>query len=136
VLIIDTGVLLATADRNDPDHLACRDLLETDDGPLVTTAMVIAEAGYLINRQVGAVGEAALYETLIDGTLTLETLTTTDWQRVHDLVVGYADLQLGGTDASLITIAERLNATRVATLDRRHFGVVRPTHTDAFDLLP
>ena len=30
-------------------------------GPLVTTAMVIAEAAYLIDRQLGAKAEASLY---------------------------------------------------------------------------
>ena len=44
MLIVDTGVLVAAADRNDPDYHACSDLLETDEGPLVTTALVIAEA--------------------------------------------------------------------------------------------
>ena len=48
MLIVDTGPLVATADRADRDHAACRALLESDEGPLVTTAMVIAEAAYLI----------------------------------------------------------------------------------------
>ncbi len=43
---------------------------------------------------------------------------------------------LGGTDASVIALAERHGATRVATLDRRHFTVVRPRHVQALDLLP
>jgi predicted nucleic acid-binding protein len=54
VLVVDTGPLLAAADR-----AACRALLETDDGPLVTTALVIAEAAYLIDRQLGPHAEAA-----------------------------------------------------------------------------
>jgi hypothetical protein len=32
--------------------------------------------------------------------------------------------------------AQRLDATEVATLDRRHFSVVRPRHEVAFRLLP
>ena len=52
---------LAAADRADEYHAACRELLEGDEGPLVTTAMVIAEAAYLINRQLGAKAEATLY---------------------------------------------------------------------------
>ena len=44
MLIVDTGPLVATADRADRDHAACRALLESDEGPPVTTAMVIAEA--------------------------------------------------------------------------------------------
>lgn len=43
---------------------------------------------------------------------------------------------MGGTDASIVAIAERLGVTQIATLDRRHFGVVRPNHVDAFTLLP
>jgi len=63
VLVVDTGPLVATADRGDKDHAACRALLENEEGPLVTTALVIAEAAYLIDRQLGAQAEASLYVT-------------------------------------------------------------------------
>jgi uncharacterized protein len=43
---------------------------------------------------------------------------------------------LGGVDAGLIAVAERLGLTTIATLDHRHFGVVRPRHVDALTLLP
>jgi hypothetical protein len=36
----------------------------------------------------------------------------------------------------VITLAERLGATRIATLNHRHFRVVRPRNAAAFDLLP
>ena len=36
----------------------------------------------------------------------------------------------------MITLAERLGTTRIATLNYRHFRVVRPRHADAFELLP
>jgi uncharacterized protein len=74
VLIVDTGPLVATADRADKDHAACRELLEDDEGPLVTTAMVIAEAAYLIDRQLGAKAEAALYASVIQGQLDVADL--------------------------------------------------------------
>lgn len=53
-----------------------------------------------------------------------------------ELVYDYADLPLGTTDAAVIALAERLGVTEVATLDRRHFTVVRPRHTAALVLLP
>jgi predicted nucleic acid-binding protein len=136
VLIVDTGVLVATADRSDADHAVCRSLLEDDAGPLVTTGLVVAEAAYLIDRQVGPDGEVALYTSIIDGVLIVESLMAGDWHRVRELVDRYRDLGLGGTDASLIAVAERLRANRVATLDRRHFSVVRPNHIASFELLP
>jgi uncharacterized protein len=48
----------------------------------------------------------------------------------------YRDLPLGTVDASVIVTAERLGIVEVATLDRRHFSVVRPSHVAAFELLP
>ncbi len=68
--------------------------------------------------------------------LTVETITPADARRIAELIKTYADLGLGGTDASLIVVAERLSVTTIATLDRRHFGVVRPRHTPAFELIP
>jgi predicted nucleic acid-binding protein len=53
-----------------------------------------------------------------------------------ELVERYADLGLGGVDASVVAVAERLGETEVATLDRRHFGVIKPRHTERFILLP
>jgi uncharacterized protein len=136
VPIVDTGPLLATADRADKDHVACRELLENDEGPLVTTAMVIAAAVYLIDRQLGAKAEASLYASITEGQIEVADLDINDWQRIQDLVTTYADLRLGGTDASVIALAERRGTSRIATLNRRHFAVVRPRHVDAFELLP
>lgn len=36
----------------------------------------------------------------------------------------------------VVAAAERLDATEVATLDRRHFTVFRPRHEVALQLLP
>jgi predicted nucleic acid-binding protein len=52
------------------------------------------------------------------------------------LVETYIDLPLGIVDAAVIAIAERLRLTEIATLDHRHFNVVRPKHVQAFTLLP
>ncbi len=136
MLIVDTGPLVAVADADDPDHGVCDVLLDTDPGPLVTTALVIAEAGFLIDRQAGPQAEAALVADVVEGRIVVETLTATDWQRTLELVRTYADLPLGVTDASLIALAERHRVERIATLDHRHFRVVRPAHLDAFTLVP
>jgi uncharacterized protein len=98
--------------------------------------MVIAEAAYLIDRQLGAKAEASLYASIIEGQIEVADLDVTDWQRIQDLVSTYADLRLGGTDASVVAVAERRAVSRIATLNRRHFAVVRPRHADAFELLP
>lgn len=135
MLVVDTSVLLAAADNADPDHDSCTRAIQSA-GPLVTTALVIAETAYLIGRQLGAAAEAAFFRAVAAGEIQVEQITPADARRVAEPIETYADLGLGGTDASLIVIAERLNITRIATLDHRHFGVVRPTHTAAFELTP
>ena len=136
MLVVDTGPLVATADRADKDHHACRALLEGDEGPLVTTALVIAEAAYLIDRQLGPQAEASLYDSILGGDLEVASLDDADWARIRELVTTYASLRLGGTDALVVTLAERLGTTRIASLNHRDFTVVRPRHAAAFELLP
>ncbi|MGD9753486.1 MAG: type II toxin-antitoxin system VapC family toxin [Acidimicrobiia bacterium] len=135
MLIVDTGVILAAADHADPDHVACVEVVERTD-LLVTTHLVIAEAAYLIARQLGPAAEAAFFRSVAQGDVAIEALTSVDLERVAELVETYVDLPLGGTDAGVIAIAERLGQTRIGTLDRRHFAVVRPAHCPAFELVP
>ncbi len=47
----------------------------------------------------------------------------------------YVDLPLGGTDASVVAMAERYHQGRVASLYHRHLAVVRPTHVSALELV-
>jgi uncharacterized protein len=98
-------VLLAAADRSDPDHTSCRELLETHPGPLVTTTLVMAESGWLIDRQLGPSAEATLYESAAAGEIRVEPLSAADWTRIAALTIQYADQHLGGVDSSLVTIA-------------------------------
>ena len=129
-------MLVAVGDEADRYYKPCRDLLETDQGPLVTNALVVAETAYMLRRGLGGVAELALLEMIRDGTLLVVNLLPEDWDRVAELVERYDDLGLGVTDASVIDMAERLGASRVATLDRAHFRVVRPRHLPAFEFLP
>jgi predicted nucleic acid-binding protein len=65
-----------------------------------------------------------------------ETCRAKDFARMAQLVTTYADFPLGGTDANVIALAERIGAEIVVTLDRRHFAAVKPNDRDAFQLLP
>ena len=135
MLVVDTSVLVAAAATADPDHHASAEAIQASR-PLVTTALVVAETAYLIGRQLGAAAEARFFHAVADGELQIETITPADARRIAELIQTYADLGLGGTDASLVVIAKHLKVTALATLDRRHFSVVRPAHAAAFELVP
>jgi predicted nucleic acid-binding protein len=63
-------------------------------------------------------------------------LEVPDYERMAELVDAYADFPPGTTDAAVVAVAERLRVSEVATLDHRHFRVVRPSHIRGFALLP
>ena len=132
--VVDAGPLYATADADDQDHEASRGVLSRGDLRLVIPALVVAEATYFVGRRLGAQAEAAFLRGL--ETLDIEGPAPEDFARIAELVETYADFPLGGTDASVIALAERLGAAIVVTLDQRHFAAIKPRHRDAFELLP
>lgn len=48
----------------------------------------------------------------------------------------YVDLPLGGTDASVVALAERLETPVIITLELRHLGAVRSIEGRPFTPLP
>ena len=132
--IVDTGPLYAAADADDDDHDRCRDVLEQSEDRLVIPALVVAEATCLIGTRLGAKAEVRFLRAL--GDLDVEAPGHDDWARIAEIVDRYRNFPLGGTDASIIVLAERLDTDLVITLDRRHFGAVRPRHRSALRLLP
>ncbi|HWA55096.1 MAG TPA: PIN domain-containing protein [Solirubrobacterales bacterium] len=134
--MLDAGPLYAYVDADDAHHAACLELLETHPGPLVLPTLVITEVAYLVGTRLGWQAEVRFLGDLATGNFLVEPLHAKDPIRIAELVAKYRDLPLGTVDASVIAVAERLGATEVATLDRRHFGVVRPRHEVALQLLP
>lgn len=98
--------------------------------------LVITEVAYLLATRVGPEPEVRFLGDLAAGAFTVEPVAAADWLRIAELVARYRDLPLGTVDASVVAAAERMGITEVATLDHRHFTVVRPAHVDAFRLLP
>ncbi|MGW5355050.1 type II toxin-antitoxin system VapC family toxin [Streptomyces sp. NPDC004031] len=134
VTVLDTGPLVAALNAADRRHAECAGLLRSLTGRRLLPSPVMTEVCWLLERWPKV--EAAFLEQIALGTFELVHLTPADLTRMAELVIRYADFPLGSVDASVIAVAERFGVERVATLDRRHFGVVRPVHTTALQLLP
>ncbi|MDO8673951.1 MAG: PIN domain-containing protein [Dehalococcoidia bacterium] len=134
IAIVDTGPLYAAVDADDQDHERCLRMLEAPALRLFVPAMVVAEATYLIGKRLGPIVEAAFLSHLAG--FDVEAPSKADWPRIAELVEQYANFPLGGTDASVIALAERLGTDVIITLDRRHFGAVRAANLRAWRLLP
>lgn len=136
MILVDTGPLVAAGNRADEYHAKCVRALATAQPSRLVPATVVAETGYLLERAAGPAVEAEFLRLFSTGYLKLADLTADDLSRAAELVDQYADFPLGTTDATIVAVAERLNITTIATLDRRHFNAVRPRHVDAFTLVP
>jgi uncharacterized protein len=132
-LIVDTGPLVALLDATDPDHERCEALLQGTNEPRVVPVCVLVEVEYMVRPWRGAFG--ALVAEFDRGALELLDLPVR-WLVRAELVGSYTELPLGLVDATVIAGAEMLEETKLATLDRRHFSVVRPAHVSALTLVP
>ena len=52
------------------------------------------------------------------------------------MIERYADQEIGLADASIVVLARRHGTRTIATLDRRHFDVVRPLDGGRFTVVP
>jgi predicted nucleic acid-binding protein len=134
IAIVDAGPLYASVDADDDHHLSCLEVLGRADLDLVVPAMVVAEVTYMIGRRMGPIAEAGFLDGLAD--LEIEAPSRDDLAAMARLVTRYGDLPLGGTDASVAVLADRLETDLIVTLDRRHFGVLRTPDGHPYRLLP
>jgi hypothetical protein len=135
-LVLDTGPILALLDAGDPAHERCVEMVEGLREDLVVPTCVLVEIDYWAHKLLGAEAWDVFVADIAAGAYRLEPLTLDDLKRAAQLERDYADLDLGLVDASVIALCERLSETKVATLDRRDFSVVRPSHCESLDLLP
>ena len=135
-LILDTGPLYASLDRSDADHVACRTLIESADEVLVIPSPVLVEVDYWIGQRLHPGALVALLADIEAGAYVVADLAAQDYARVRELCDRYADADIGFVDAAVLAIVERANESKLATLDRRHFGLLRPRHRESIELLP
>ncbi len=135
-IIVDTGPLYALADRDDAWHHRTVRFLENTQDALIVPASVLPEAAYLLLTHLGPAAERQLLQSVINGELTVEELSHTDYRRALEILRRYESARLGLVDATVMAMAERMKISRILTTDRRDFSIVRPRHCKAFELLP
>ena len=129
MLLCDTGVLLAAGNVKDQAHQACLRLLRQAEGPLLVPSPVLGKIGYLLQSRVGPQAEVTFLKSFGEDGFHIAELEDQDIQRMAELVETYVDLPLGIVDAAVITIAERLRLTEIATLDRWSYPLLRVATT-------
>mgnify|MGYP001550080064 CR=1 FL=1 len=134
--ILDTSFLFALTDQSDRNHQTVLTIAQSVNETLVLPVVVLPEICYLVASRLGHQAMRRFVSSITPDRIQVESVTTEDWVRVQQVLEQYADNQLDFTDAAIVAIAERLGITRVYTLDRRDFSIIRPKHCDYFELIP
>jgi len=127
---------LASLNSSEPEHQATIIVLESIRESIVLPVPAITEVAYLLARDIGNDAAADFISSLADTELILEAPLEEDYLRSAEILRQYGDADLDFVDALIAATAERLNITRLLTLDRRDFQLIRSRHCDGFELLP
>jgi uncharacterized protein len=134
--ILDTSFLFALTDKSDRNHQKVLAIAQSTSDKLVLPVAVLPEICYLIASRLGHHAMRRFVASMTPDVVQVEPVTIEDLVRVQQILEKYADNQLDFTDAAIVAIAERMAITRVYTLDRRDFSIIRPRHCEYFELFP
>ena len=136
MIVLDTSILLAFLWAPDQAHERAVELLNDEQGPFIVSPYVVAELDYLLLKKGGVGLELAAIEELSDGAYELPVIGAADLISCHSVLSSYREHSIGITDASLVVLADRYGTNRIATLDRRHFSILRSLSGQSFSLFP
>lgn len=134
--ILDTSFLFALSNHRDRNHARVLSIAQTLSEPLILPSVVLPEVCYLLASRLGHQAMRSFLKNLASSDTAIENLIAGDVQRIYSVLEEYADGELDFVDAAIVAIAERKNITRVLTLDRRDFSIIRPKHCNYFQILP
>ena len=134
-VIVDTSALLAFFDASEPDHEAVSEVLAAADA-LVVSPHVVAELDYLVATRHGVDDQLAVLDELAGGAWDLAAFDEEGLRRAREVIASYRDQAIGVADASIVVLAERYRTRTIASLDRRHFDILRSLEGGYFEVLP
>lgn len=134
--IVDSGFLYALVDSADQHservHLAIESIFE----PILLPSSAITETAYFVQRNLGQADLAKFIANLHLIEMSIVDPVGEDMTRAGTILKTYLDQDIDYVDALIVAMAERLDITKILTVDRRHFSIFRPNHCPAFEILP
>lgn len=134
--LLDSGFFYALTNDEDGNHVAVSNAARSLRGSVYLPTVATTEIAYLLQRDLGTAVLIDFLAQLISGSLIVEEPVLTDYERAASVITQYSDSNIDFVDAVIVTMAERMNITRILTVDQRHFRLFRPRHCAAFELLP
>lgn len=132
-LLLDTGFLVALANRRDPDHRRCVDAWAAVRAQFVSVEGVLVEAAHLLRRAPD--GGRVAFEIARSVKTSFVPPADALYARAFDLMQRYRNVPMDFVDALLVAAADQLSINEVLTLDRRGFETYRSSK-GPFSIIP
>jgi len=132
--IADSSFILGVARPKDPSHTQCIAVFK-QHSTIYLPQTTLAEVGYFLTKLGGNYVAADFLRRLPKMKYEPVSLKEEDFLRTADILEQYGSTRLDFVDATIISIAERLGISRILTLDRRDFSIIRPKRVEHFELL-
>jgi uncharacterized protein len=124
-VVVDTGPLVAAANRRDHAHALAAALVTQLGRDLLVPDPVLVEVDQLLRTRVGSHAARLFLNAVATGEHTVTFLTSGLLRRAVELDTSFADLDLGLADAAVMACAERHDLP-ILTFDFAHFRATRP----------
>ncbi len=134
--LIDSGFLYALIDETDEHSARVSEAIDPLYEPIYLPAPAITETAYFVQKNLGQDGLAKFVTSLRQMEMTIVSPDGQDLDRAGEILNEYLDQDIDFVDAIIMSMAERLNITKILTIDHRHFSLFRPKHCNAFEILP
>ena len=134
--LMDSGFLYALIDETDKHSRSVKNSLVEIYEEVILPVPAVTETAYFLSKNLGIKALINFLEILPEMEITFETPTAADYKRSAEILRKYNDANIDFVDACIFAMAERLNITKILTVDRRHFSIFKPTHCRAFEIFP
>lgn len=134
--LADSSFVIAIASSHDKWHQRCEATYLSLTDIVYVPQPTLAEIAHLVTKVDGNRAFLRFLKGLRETKYRIIGLADEDIQRTIEILEDYSDTRLDFVDASIMAVAERLNITRILTVDRRDFQIVRPKHVEHFEVLP
>ncbi len=134
--ILDISFLMASVDIKDENYGCILDIIVDLKEVLVLPTTVLPEVCHLLTSRLGYPTTKQVLTELFNSNVIIEGINKTDLKRVTEILSQYADSELDFVDATIVAIAERMNITKILTLDKHIFSIINPQHCTAFEIFP
>ncbi len=113
--LIDSGPLVALFDKDDQYHTEALEFIKKFSGRLLSTLAVLTEVCYLLDFSIEAQVEFLTW--VRNGAVQLVDINQSDLVKIIESTEKYSDLPMDFADSTLVAIGDRLNISKIATID-------------------